>query len=301
MHLSTFYIPLLALGGFAKATQHSKLKCKFSGVTVFGDSLSDNGSPPGSAWYLSNHTLPADPNYYNSTARRWSNNVVWTEILAASLGVPLTDYAIGGATSDSSLVPDAPSNELFVVLIGINDALITAQSNLNPAATHTNETELAGASIAAIEKIVSGLEKQGAKNFLLALYPDVSRAPIITSLAAYPTAATDVKEYLTALNSLTLAFYKKLKKTSGVHVSIGDFYSRFNTILDNPEAAGFSSGASVPCVVGTYGQPGYSLCSTDPTQQDTYLFWDHVHPTKNGHQIIAEVAYAGLAATYGVL
>ncbi|KAG9005221.1 hypothetical protein FRB94_001769 [Tulasnella sp. JGI-2019a] len=204
------------------------------------------------------------------------------------------NFTVPGAVQQyqgyAATVAKAPSNELFVVLIGINDALITAQSNLNPDATHINETELAGASIAAIENIVSGLEKQ-----------DVSRAPIITSLAAYPTAATDVKEYLTALNSLTLAFYKKLKKTLGVHVSIGDFYSRFNTILDNPEAAGFSNGASVPCVVGTYGQPGYSLCSTDPTQQDTYLFWDHVHPTKNGHQIIAEVAYAGLAATYGVL
>ncbi|KAG9005498.1 hypothetical protein FRB94_001503 [Tulasnella sp. JGI-2019a] len=284
----TFDISLLALGVFTQATQLPKLRYKFSGLTVFGDSLSDNGSPPGSIWYLSNHTIPADPNYYNSTARRSSNNVVWTERLAASLGVPLTDYAVGGATSDNNLVPEvisnitipgtvqqyqqyaatvakAPSDELFIVLAGANNVFITAQNNFNPTATHTNETQLAGESIAAIEKIVTGLINKGAKNTLLGLYLDLSRVPAVAELAEYPTFGPDVKEYLTALNTHTLTFYRDLKKTPGVSVSIGNFYDRFNTIFDNPEASGFSSGASVPCVVGTYSQPGYSLCSTDPT------------------------------------
>ncbi|KAG8853244.1 hypothetical protein FRB96_008328 [Tulasnella sp. 330] len=346
MHLSTISLSLITLGTFAQARilqarggikqstntplarlDHRGLAAglfSLSGITVFGDSLSDDGAGPGSTWQFTNHVLPNDPNYYNMTNRRWSNDPVWTERFAQRLGVPLTDYAVGGATTNNDLikgvlgdfiVPGAvqqyqqyvgasdarpPANELFVVLAGANDALLSAQNNLNPAATHTDETQLATSGMAAIKTIVEGLIQSGARNFFLGLYPDVSRAPITSELAQFPAFKTDIKTYLTALNSLTREYFHELQARTNpsLHVTLGDFYDLFNPILDNPHFFGFSNGSAVGCVVGTYGADGYSICSTEEKVQNTYLFWDHIHPTSNGHQIIADDAYASLVATH---
>ncbi len=43
-------------------------------------------------------TFPEDP-YYQG---RWSNGPTWIEIVASSLGVSLTDYGAGGATTGSA-------------------------------------------------------------------------------------------------------------------------------------------------------------------------------------------------------
>ena len=63
----------------------------FSQVVAFGDSLSDNGN----IYAATGNLFPPAP-YFNG---RFSNGPVWVETLAGSLGVGLTDYAVGGATT----------------------------------------------------------------------------------------------------------------------------------------------------------------------------------------------------------
>src|ERR1700693_2489301 len=62
----------------------------FSSVVVYGDSLSDNGNLYSLIGY------PPSPPYYMG---RFSNGPVIAEQLAAYLGAPLYDFAVGGATS----------------------------------------------------------------------------------------------------------------------------------------------------------------------------------------------------------
>ena len=64
----------------------------FSSVVVYGDSLSDNGN----LFAASLGTIPMSPPYFNG---RFSNGPVIAEQLAAALGAPLADFAVGGATS----------------------------------------------------------------------------------------------------------------------------------------------------------------------------------------------------------
>ena len=61
----------------------------FTSVIVYGDSLSDNGN-----LYALTGQPPAP--YYNG---RFSNGPVAVEYLASTLGVPLSDFAWGGATT----------------------------------------------------------------------------------------------------------------------------------------------------------------------------------------------------------
>jgi len=64
-------------------------------------------------WELTNHTWPADSAYFDG---RFSDGKVWPEYLAASLGVPLLDYAHGGATIDNSIVAGytGPNSDILV-------------------------------------------------------------------------------------------------------------------------------------------------------------------------------------------
>src|SRR6202041_1516226 len=75
-------ILLLAITPLANASSYSAL-------VVYGDSLSDNGNLYAAIGY------PPSP-YFQG---RFSNGPVAAEQLAVALGVPLLDFAVGGATS----------------------------------------------------------------------------------------------------------------------------------------------------------------------------------------------------------
>src|ERR1022692_4940063 len=76
-------VVLMAMTSIASASS-------FSSVIVYGHSLSDNGN----LYFLTG--IPTSPPYYNG---RFSNGPVAAEQLAALLGIPLYDFAVGGATS----------------------------------------------------------------------------------------------------------------------------------------------------------------------------------------------------------
>jgi phospholipase/lecithinase/hemolysin len=66
----------------------------YTQVIAFGDSLSDNGNLYSASYGL----VPTYP-YWQG---RFSNGEVGVEYLASELGVPLTNYAYGGATSGTN-------------------------------------------------------------------------------------------------------------------------------------------------------------------------------------------------------
>jgi phospholipase/lecithinase/hemolysin len=72
-----------------------------------------------------------------------------------------------------------------------------------------------------------------------------------------------------------------------------DAYGLLTDAVSDPAKFGFSN-VTDPCWTG--GFTGYAtggtVCSTLPAVQDTYLFWDTVHPTAEGHLLVAEAGYA---------
>lgn len=69
----------------------------FSRLIVFGDSMSDNGNVAAATGFY-----PPAP-----YANRFSNGPVAVEYMASALGLPLIDFAYGGATTGSAYVdPD---------------------------------------------------------------------------------------------------------------------------------------------------------------------------------------------------
>lgn len=153
----------------------------FSGLQVFGDSLSDDGNLQALVG------APGAPYFFG----RFSNGPVAAEYLAAGLGLGASQYgnhAFGGATTGSGgRVPgtgllsqvnaftaslganSADSGSLFLVWAGANDFLQAPAGQPVP-------TTIANA-VGNLATAVGTLHAKGAKNFLLPLLPDLGATP----------------------------------------------------------------------------------------------------------------------------
>src|SRR3984957_14310903 len=276
----------------------------FSAEYVFGDSLSDVGN----VYLATGKTKPASP-YVNG---QFSNGPVWVQELAARLGLPAltpslaggSDYAFGHATTGSpstnnSDVPNleqqvgtffsghasAPSNALYTFSIGAND-LSNILGGLTGGLT---PLQAAAAAAQVVASEAGDLAAAGAKDLVLFDVPDLGVTPQITALGspAASTAATALSAFFDQRVLLDLAPVE----AAGLTVFDLNTYALIDEAVKDQSAFGFSN-VTAPCWTGgfTGSATGGSLCSTLPAVQDTYLFWDNVHPTAAGHLLVADAA-----------
>ena len=275
----------------------------FSAEYVFGDSLSDVGN----VYLGSGGSEPASP----YVGGQFSNGPVWVQDLAARLGLPAltpslaggSDYAFGGATTgfpstNNPLVPNltqqvdtffsghasAPSDALYTFSIGANDLFAILKSGLTP-------QQAAGAAAAAlvVASEAGDLAAAGAKDLVLFDVPDLGVTPGITALGspAASAAATALSAYFDEQVLLDLAPVE----AAGLTVFDLNTYALLDKAVQDPSAFGFSN-VTDPCWTGgfTGSATGGSLWSTLPAVQDTYLFWDDVHPTAAGQLLVSDAA-----------
>jgi phospholipase/lecithinase/hemolysin len=285
----------------------------YSGMISFGDSLSDVGNLFG----VTLSVLPGGP-YDNG---RFSNGPLWVEDLARSLGLnpPTpsfgyngTDQAWAGATTGFpgtanpavpvlsltaqvdaylSVVGKTPSRALYTFSIGSDDIFqILANTSLTPAQV-TADLEGAAQTVA---DDAHKLELAGAKTLLLLNVPNLGLTPSIRAEGpAIAAAASSDSQRFNALVETDLE-----TEDPGLLTFTVDAYDLLTAVVDDPSAYGFEN-VTTPCWKGTdegFQGPG-SLCSTDVSVQNEYLFWDGVHPTAKGQQLLAEAALAALGAS----
>ncbi len=251
-------VVLATLASFAQATS-------FSAIVVYGDSLSDNGNLYSLAAY------PPSPPY----AQRFSNGPVAVEQLAAAWGVPLYDFAVGGATSGIGnyadngtqttpgqfnlpgmqlelaasapiLTPPLTSTALFIVWGGANDFL--ANGSVTTAVSN-------------IDSIIATLQADGAHNILVPNMPDLGLTP---DFYGNPLATAYAQQF----NALLLA-------TLPSGATYYDTFGLLHSITANPGAYGLTD-VTDPCLVGI----------TPCANPDQYLFWDGFHPTTAADAIL---------------
>jgi phospholipase/lecithinase/hemolysin len=259
----------------------------FSGMYVFGDSLSDNGNLYSTTYAALGTGYPAAP-YYNG---RFSNGPVAAEDMANMLGVSgnFHDFAYGGATSGvgnyadggtvsssgvfglpglageiggyTSTFGSADPNALYMVWAGPNDYV-----------AGSTDYALAASNVASS---IQSLYDTGARHFLVANMPDLSMTPDYFGSA-------DAQSFAVGFNGLLATDLAGLD-TAGAQLTQFDTFGLFNDVLADPSAYGFAN-VSDPCYTGSYLVANSGTVCSDPSQ---YLFWDGFHPTATGHQILA--------------
>ena len=278
----------------------------YSSLYVFGDSLADSGnnavffdslSSPGALRTPTPLAGPSIPTFPYAPSNTYSNGKVWVDYLADGLGLSSlasslggTNYAFGGARTGPDTPPSfppslteqvamafgspgavAPGSALYVVEGGGNDARDVLDAALNGG----NVTQLIQTYVSNIANILMTLWTMGADQFLLWNVPDIGKIPAVNSGAASGLVSVMNQSLGYALAQLPSDL------TDGVHLF--DAFAAFNDLVAAPGDFGFTDVSSA-CATSV-------ACIADPTG---VFFWDGIHPTTAGHQMLASLVLAEL-------
>jgi outer membrane lipase/esterase len=241
----------------------------YSGLVVFGDSLSDTGN-----------------------AGRFTNGPVWVEVIAERVGTELkpsraggTNYAVGGALTDGG--PSdvrgrlaaylkthrgrADARALYVVYAGANNLLMAGCEPNRDA-----PTRVARRAAAALGDGVDDLAAAGAEHILVPNLPNIGFAPALRALG--PPCVTEARRLTEAFNAALEGELRKVEAERSITVRRLDVFSLANQVMGDPRSAGFRDVAT-PCLRGS--------C-------DGALFWDSLHPTSEAHARLAAAALSAI-------
>ena len=268
----------------------------FTGLVVFGDSLSDNGNlfaATTSLFGLGNG-FPGTP-YFNG---RFSNGIVAAEYLATGLGLnnpaQFMNFAVGGAQTGANGsggagtgmrsqvdlfitglgAASANSGALYMLWGGANDLLQADPATLlDPVA----RTALVTTSVTNLVGEVQSLYLKGARNFLLPLLPDIGKTPYALGLFGGSFSAP-ASQIAAGYNAALLGGYSQL----AAMLPDEKFYS-FDTFA--------ATNAVIPGFANSTGQ-----CLADGKFPDCtgYMFFDDRHPTTATHALLGQQMLAAV-------
>lgn len=296
----------LALTGLAAA------QSRFSGIVVFGTSLSDPGNafvlvgdqstPPD--FTLNPLLIPSAP--YAKGGHHFSNGATWVEQFARSLGLgdsvrpalgttdpSVTNYAVGAARAHNdgtnfnlTLQVDAflqrsggvaSSQALYVIEMGGNDV----RDAFALYASGGNGAPILSQALGSIGANIQKLYVAGAREFLVWTAPNIAVTPAIRSLG--PAAGGLATQVTGAFNGgLSQTIGQLTVALPGSTFVTLDAHGLLDAIVAAPADFGLTT-VTTACV--TPNVPPFEC-----RHAAEYLFWDGIHPTKAGHAILAREA-----------
>jgi phospholipase/lecithinase/hemolysin len=260
---------LVLLGLVAIMSIQALSAAAFEHLVVFGDSLSDTGN-----------------------AGRFSNGPVWVEYLADRLGLTLSpsqrggsNFAVGGARLDPRSGPHSlraqvdaflkrpkPSGRMLVIVYGGGNDLLAAVG-------HPDGPTMVDGAVLALQGMVADLIAHGATDILVPNLPDVGITPEVQAQGS--RAVAEGRTLASRFNAALEGALAEAAANSGVRLYRLDVWSMAERARGDPAAFGFVEIAK-PC---------------NPSGRcEGYLFWDHVHPTTQAHQRLADAALQAVSS-----
>ncbi len=280
---------------------------RYTSIVSFGDSLSDTGNvaaltqakygiriPGPLADYTDGRftdgtdTLPAAHAYRGVWLEQFSSMLQAKPAVKNSLKGG-TNYAYGSAFTSTGTAPFTfgPGNALSVDVDNVgqqitnylatnptiaDETLFVVWGGANDLLNTTSQTVIIDTAIQQAFN-VHRLIHAGAKDILILNLPPLGAIPRLntTPFAVAETKATIL--YNQTLDA-ALAVVRKMDVKADTDIFRLDIFSLFNKVLANPAAFALSN-------VKASSQFNYVV------NPDTYLFWDGLHPTTHGHNLIA--------------
>ena len=282
-----------------------------SNVITFGDSLSDGGN-----FKANNPGAPAAVPYMGPplNLNRFTNGVTWAELLARSVGAPPVlfaapaipaganaNLAFGFARADTvAAAPTAQNPAFFPTIPGLSaqiasfrakggtfgpNSLVTVWAGANDifqaGAGYPNPAAAAVAPLTAAQNVaanVNALIGLGARTIVVNNLPNLGALP--DSITNGPAAVAGGAAASNAFNNTLAAAFPS--GGGSANVILVDVAKAFADVTANPGRYGVAN-VTQGCVLTP-------ACAANPAVWNTYAFWDGVHPTQAGHNIIASLA-----------
>ena len=299
--IPTLVASVLAVGATVSATSANAVQ--FSGVYVFGDSLSDAGyfRP-----FLLSIGVPAAT---AATLGRFTTNPgpVWSELIAQYYGGNPNPsnagggiYAQGGARVTASSTSTPPGSLQRPVSTQITEYLNSSGGSANANALYAiwggaNDLLQAGAAGVASANDVAAqsarLRAAGARYIMVFGIPNIGLSP--DAIAGGPAAQA---QFTAASAGFNITMFNALAAT-GQHVIPVDTFTLFTEVLSNASAFGFTNVTGTACgpfppfaPAGRNSQFCTGANLVPGATPSNYAFADGVHPTTAAHAIIADFA-----------
>jgi outer membrane lipase/esterase len=274
----------------------------------FGDSLVDNGNIP----RITGLPYPPAPLYVGF---RFSNGPTFAEYLPGLLGLGSdlgtaygtgTNFGVGGALSGSGNTTVLPgigplplpgladeidlfqaegrrfsNRDLPAVWAGANDYFALLGGGGLPSQAVATATVIQDTTN--LEDAASRLINLGARRLVFLNLPDLGRLPFVNSIAnpvqraIVSAAATQITDNHNQILASDLA---RLHSQTGANIFLFNANLAFKQVLADPARYGFSN-------VTDAANANPSILFAPVAVQNTFLFWDGVHPTTAAHLLVA--------------
>lgn len=316
--------PLAAACLLASASSIT-LAAPYSGLVVFGDSLSDAGQfadpdgPPGATRRFTNRVgptyQPGSGEIFGSTSPMLLGEQLGlgpqtpstSEVFASEGRADGSNWAVGGYRTDQILdsitapggsVAGGRTRDGFLVDLanrGLSldpNTLFYVNGGGNDFLQGTIFADGAQVSAGRLADGVAALQGAGARYIIVSLLPDVGRTPAISGTGLAPTISQIGSEFNVEL----------IRRLEGIDAQIIPLNvpALFSEVLENAETFGFDATQNLigTCFDGCATENatwGINSATPDPTK---LLFNDSVHPTTAVQQIFADYTYSLLAAPW---
>jgi phospholipase/lecithinase/hemolysin len=316
--LSIFAALLICFSPVAGHAQDARHAPDYKTIVVFGDSLSDTGNVADLSEAKYGVRIPGP--YADYTDGRFTDGAdtepaaekyfgVWIEQYAASLPAKPqikasldggTDYAYGFAFTGggTSVFSFGPSDELSVNVNNIGQqitdylqthpkitdkTLFVVWGGANDILNAASEDDIIDAGINQTLNI-QRLIDAGATQFIIPNLPPLGLVPRLNGSPTTSIPATEGAELYNEVLAGGIDLLHDLYHHRHLQLAQLDVYALFNKIIAAP-----SKYSLVDVTDSSQGE------AVDP---DTYLFWDGLHPTTHGHNILADTAGKILADSH---
>ena len=262
---------------------------KINKIVSFGDSLSDTGN----FFNASNWMLP---NVHSWFAGHFSNGLVWTEYLAREKGVPLYNWAVGGAAgkkeklligSVHSQVKSFLNYKKKAKNFTFENTLLTLGFGLNDLTNYHRTLEDTERDFS---NAVGEIFNAGGKHLLILNLPDVTYAPLFKLRST--AEKNEVKKKIASFNIFVRTLVNKYKDL-GVNIILADAEGILSEVINNGLHHGFVNTQDACLVIKKDSEIEYLLPHhlTDSCKlqgADRYVFWGLTHPTTATHKMLAD-------------
>jgi len=282
-------------------------------LVFFGDSLSDPGNYYLAFGQISQAPFAPIPDapYDIGGGHHYTDGRTWAEQLAAQLDTPFsgrpalarpgefTNYAVGRARARANapafsaydlssqvglFLTDfrghAPADAIYVIWIGANDL----DDALQALATDPSGATSGAIAQTAIETVAANIEAlyaAGARTFLIPDLPDLGDTPAVRALGP---AAVGAAAQLTGLYNQGLQqALAQLQLLPQAHFIQFDVDGLVQQVIADPAAFGLDDVVDACLAFFTTVDP---VCA----RPRRHLFWDGIHPTVAGHEILEHAA-----------